>query len=165
MEVNVKPIRDELIAVLDYNLTTGVLTWKERGTGRSYRRGGKVAGHLRKDGYIHVQIGRRSYYAHCVIWCLVTGAWPSSEVDHIDLDRSNNSWSNLRLATTSQNAFARGNKRAARGTEILPNGKYRARVGIKGRRIHLGCFESLEDAQAAYRAKAKELFGEFARLP
>jgi hypothetical protein len=39
-----------------------------------------------------------------------------------------------------------------------------ARVKLLGTRFYLGSFKREEDAAAAYDLKAKELFGEFARL-
>jgi len=68
-----KPTQAELLARLDYDPISGALTRKDHGVGRSFRRAGRRCGHLRKDGYVHVKIKSTSYYAHCVIWCMVTG--------------------------------------------------------------------------------------------
>lgn len=38
---------------------------------------------------------------------------------------------------------------------------YLAKIVFEGKSIFLGCFETAEQASAAYEAKAKELFGEF----
>ena len=155
-----KPTQAELRAIFDYEPEAGSLLRKPTPfkIGRGRRLQASTAGHLRKDGYVHVQVGARSYYAHCIIWCWVTGEWPENEVDHRDLNRANNIWLNLREATPSQNCAARGEYTPERGVELLPSGKYRVRV----RSVHIGCFDRLEDAAQAYQRSATERFGEFA---
>lgn len=44
------------------------------------------------------------------------------------------------------------------------DGRYRARIGIKGRQIHIGFFDSAEAAARAYDELALSNFGEFAKL-
>ncbi len=88
--------------------------------------------------------------------------------DHIDGDGLNNTRSNLRLATSRQNSCNRGaNKNSASGfkgvTWYKPRRKWRARIGLDGRKLHLGLFTNAEDAAMAYDAAARELHGEFAR--
>ncbi|UQJ95255.1 putative homing endonuclease [Klebsiella phage CPRSA] len=39
--------------------------------------------------------------------------------------------------------------------------KYRATIGIDGKQIHLGYFDTPEEASKAYHQKAKETFGDF----
>lgn len=153
--------QQELRDRFDYNPSTGALTTKPYGVGRSFRRGGRVTGYTRKDGYVHVQVGAQSYYAHRLIWCWVTGEWPNIEIDHINYNRSDNRWGNLRKATPSQNAFARRYDNVLRGIELMPNGKFRARIGVNRRHLHLGCFDSADDAIAVREKVAFELFGSF----
>jgi hypothetical protein len=67
--------------------------------------GGKVATAVSaRDGYQRVAVNQRSYLAHRVIWAMMTGAWPKEEIDHINGDRTDNRWSNLRAASRTQNA-------------------------------------------------------------
>lgn len=163
MAATIKPTQAELRERFDYESLIGHLVTKERGSGRSHRRAGKIAGHLRTDGYVHVQVGDHSYYAHCIIWCWMKGEWPTFEVDHEDLNRGNNKWLNLRAATSSQNAFARGNENPDRGIEVLPNGKYRPRIGFQGSSLHLGCFNDIDQARSVRHQASKKLFGDFVR--
>jgi hypothetical protein len=43
------------------------------------------------------------------------------------------------------------------GVRRTASGKWQALITDNGRRLHLGVFEDVEDAAAAYRAKADEL--------
>ena len=42
--------------------------------------------------------------------------------------------------------------------------KYRARIKFNKKNIHLGCFQNIIEAAAAYNAAALNYFGEFAKL-
>jgi hypothetical protein len=58
----------------------------------------------------------------------------------------------------------RNNRSGFKGVAFVPQRrKWRARITKGGRRYSLGNYETAEEAHAAYIAKARELFGEFAR--
>jgi HNH endonuclease len=52
---------------------------------------------LADDGYRYVEIDGELYRADRVAWLYVTGEWPEGEVEHINGDRGDNRWENLRL--------------------------------------------------------------------
>lgn len=116
----------------------------------------------RKRKYHQVGIGRGLYLVHRVIWLYMIGDWPVNLIDHVDCDPSNNRWENLREATASQNG---GNQRLRKGTLhglkgiALIKGRWVAR--IKDR--HIGCYDTKEEAHAAYVKAAELHYGEFAR--
>lgn len=95
----------------------------------------------------------------------------SEKVDHLDGNSLNNTRENLRIATNAENMRNRGIaghnktgfkgviKRSDRRTKI-----YKAQIGVDGKTIYLGCFNTAQEAAIAYNEKAKELHGEFARL-
>jgi hypothetical protein len=90
------------------------------------------------------------------------------EVDHINGNGLDNRRCNLRPVTRSQNNQNRQPRRNAssRFKGVSWDRKHRfweASIGNNGK-IRLGYFASEEEAAMAYDAKAKELFGEFARL-
>lgn len=98
----------------------------------------------------------------------MTGAWPRQFVDHVNCDRTDNRWSNLRDASPSQNARnigkRRDNKSGFKGVSFHNRaGRYRAEIRVKGRTRHLGLFNTPQEASKAYEAAAKSLAGEFAR--
>lgn len=99
----------------------------------------------------------------------MTGEWPDKRMDHRDLDRSNNRWSNLRLASNTENganrAKGKNNTSGHKGVSWCKNRqKWQAGIKINYRRKALGRFDTKEEAAAAYAVAAQELFGEFARV-
>ncbi len=106
---------------------------------------------------------------HLSMHRLITNAPKHLVVDHKDYNGLNNRKSNLRLCTPAQNQY---NARPSPGGTSRHKGvywekkskKYRALIGHKSKRYHLGCFDNEDDAGRAYDRKAIELFGEFAYL-
>lgn len=94
----------------------------------------------------------------------------SLEVDHKDRDTLNNQRGNLRFATASQNqANSRqhrdaGSSRFKGVTWHRGSGKWQASVQCQKQRFYVGYFSDENLAAEAYNKKAKELFGEYARL-
>lgn len=86
--------------LLHYDPETGVWT-RLVATSNSIRIG-DVAGGV-NHGYVRISVDGRKYSAHRLAFLYQTGAWPSAEVDHWNLDKADNSWGNLRGATRSQN--------------------------------------------------------------
>jgi len=92
------------------------------------------------------------------------------DVDHVDGDGLNNSKSNLRTCTVSQNQANRHTLRADKSSVFRgvtwhkQISKWQAQVKVNGRSLYLGCFESEVDAAIAYNKAALQHFGEFARL-
>ena len=91
-----------------------------------------------------------------------------SGVDHIDGDGLNNLRNNLRLATNSQNQM---NQRKYRGTSIYKgitwhkrDKKWNTQIAKDSKLIYLGYYISEMEAAKTYDKKARELFGEFAKL-
>jgi HNH endonuclease len=64
---------------------------------------GDVAGCRTSEGYWRIHVDGRSYFAHRLAWLYMTGKWPKDQIDHINLDGSDNRWGNLRGATNGQN--------------------------------------------------------------
>lgn len=161
--------QERLKELLEYSPDTGLFYWRSD-------RGGKRAGDLAgcsKRAYVAISIDNRIYRAHHLAWLWMTGEWPTPFVDHRDLNKHNNAWANLRLATKSQNQANTGliqsNKSGVKGVSRYRAGEsygkpWQANIQKDGRRIHLGHFHSKEDAAEAYRAAAENIFGEFARV-
>lgn len=143
--------------LLTYDPGTGIFTWRG---GQKKVRAGMVAGTPDKDGYINICIDQQIYKAHRLAWLWMTGEWPTEEIDHKDLDKANNRFSNLREATHSQNQI---NRKKRGYTFDKRRGAFVAQIKENGKHRHLGQFKTSVEASAAYNEAANAIHGEFAR--
>jgi hypothetical protein len=112
---------------------------------------------------MRIVFGVRGYWASRIAWFYMTGEWPSGFVDHKNRDPLDDRWHNLRLASHGQNransrstavsGFKGAYKRGRRYQAMINDGTCR----------HLGMFDNAEDANAAYEAEARKVWGEYAR--
>jgi hypothetical protein len=156
--------QERLKELLHYDPETGVFTW----IGTKARRiaNGDEAGSVR-ERYRIINIDYKPTGAHRLAWLYVYGYAPSL-IDHKDGDGLNNSITNLRECTDTQNK--QNSKRPAHNKTGFKGVSwhsarqaFRATINVRRKQIHLGFFSSAQDAHDAYVAKARELFGEFAR--
>jgi hypothetical protein len=158
--------QERLKELLSYDPLTGVFLWRG---GQKKTVSGQVAGTVDKDGYIIICADQKLYRAHRLAWLWMTGEWPKGQIDHEDLDKRNNRFSNLRDATKSQNM--RNLKCRSTSTTGLKGVQFDARrnlyyanITTEGRKTWLGYHATAELAAAAYRAAAAEQHQEFARV-
>lgn len=154
---------------LTYNPETGEFLWKHRPDARPQWNGryaGKRAGSVsaRKDR--HIVFRPFTIKEHRLAYWFMTGVMPSGQIDHINNNPADNRWSNLRLATESQqkqNTKRRlDNKSGFKGVSwSTQKGKYVARINVNGKAIHLGSFENPKDGHKKYVEAAIIYFGEF----
>lgn len=127
---------------------------------------GDIAGCVAKNGYITISVDCKRYYAHRLAFIYMTGSCPRT-VDHIDRDRSNNKWSNLRESTAqlqeANKVKCQGKTSKYKGVSFKSKiGRYVARLKVDGNEIYLGCFADEDNAARAYNAAAVEAFGKYA---
>jgi hypothetical protein len=88
---------------------------------------------------------------------------PEIKVDHKDHNGLNNQKYNLRPCSHTQNVRNRLPRRKGEPKGIYwDRGKWRTRITVNSKTIHLGRFESKLEAAKAYDKAAVEFFGEFA---
>ena len=161
------PSIEELNSQLKYDPKTGLFTWKINKKGPV--KAGMKAGTRHSQGYITIRINGIDYLAHRLAWVFFYGFLKENEqIDHINLDRSDNRIENLRKATHAENC--RNTKSRSHNISGLKgahfdkrNGKYRARITIDKNQKWLGYFKTPEEAHEAYKEKAEELYKEFFR--
>lgn len=150
---------EQLRELLNYNPETGIFTWAVQGRNRPV---GGVVGSKDHRGYIQASIGTKAdrlrIYMHRAAWAYVHGVWPTHDIDHINHDKSDNRIANLRELTRSLNqqnqikAHA-NNKSGYLGVYANKKGRkqpYIACIFANGRAVHLGAFDTAEEAHAAY---------------
>lgn len=151
--------------LLKYDPDTGVWIWINAPF-RKPQLVGTEAGHLSwKDGSRRIMIDRTMYRSSRLAWFYMTGEWPKEEIDHEDRDPSNDKWENLREATSAENKantkLSSRNTSGYRGVSWHDlRQKWRAQVD----RVHLGLFDTAEEAAAARDAFAAKLHGDFVQL-
>ena len=93
---------------------------------------------------------------------------PGMEVDHINGDTLDNRRANLRICTHADNLYNRKPRIATSSYKGVCfhklAKKWRSQISYKYKKHHIGFFKHQVRAAKAYDDRAKELFGEFARL-
>lgn len=142
---------------LDYDPATGVFTrklplWLQ----------GDIAGAKQILGDVHIYVNCKPYKAHRLAWLYMTGAFPEKHIDHINRDRTDNRWCNLREATNQQNSYnsskRKQNTSGAKGVYwSKTSGKWKAQIKIDGKIKYLGVYPSVAEASKAYEDYAKTI--------
>lgn len=180
------PSPEVIRQLLRYEPETGKLFWRERPVEMfcdtekrqasqscmlwNARHAGKQAfTHVSDRGYLCGRVHAVLYRAHRIAWVIYHGSEPKVEIDHINCVKTDNRISNLRLARRSDNVRNKGvtcqNVSGLKGVGFhRRTGKWRARICVDGVDIHIGLFRSKEEANAAYTAEARRIYGEFAHI-
>lgn len=119
-------------------------------------RKGSEAGSLGNNARYEVKAFGRGYFAHHIIWTLHHGLIPPErEIDHIDINSTNNRINNLRLVTGSQNKKNKRITGAIRYKGVCRvRFKYQAQLQANGKRGHIGFFDTPEEAARAWDREA-----------
>jgi len=109
---------------------------------------------------VRIVLNNKGYKAHRLTWNIIYGEIPEKmSIDHIDGNPLNNSISNLRLVTHSENHRNRklqsNNSSGFSGVRFI-NNKWQARIKIHGKEKSLGTFKTKEEAINVRRKYAIE---------
>jgi hypothetical protein len=154
--------------LLDYDADTGIFRYR-RNRGNGIRKGEVAGTNWRGNGYTVICVDQHFCGAHQLAWLHVTGTWPPQEVDHINTDRADNRFCNLRLASRSENLGNRArqanNTSGFKGVSFSKAARrWVASLQKEGTYYYLGLHDTPEAAHDAYCRAAKDVFGEFARV-
>jgi len=153
---------------LYYNPNTGIFYWKITKNQRAII--GSVAGSgSHPSGYYTIGLNGINYAAHRLAWLYYYGELNQfDQIDHYNLNRSDNRISNLRIANNSENKRnSRVRKDSKSGIKCVRQdkrtGKYTSRIIVEGNQFWLGTFNTAEEAHEAYCEAASKYYGEFFR--
>jgi len=147
---------DEVRNLMTYDKATGICRWKERKGHKFFntKYAGKTMGTVHKGyGYVCVKTNKKTYFLHRLIWLYMTGEMPKV-IDHINHDRSDNKWVNLRDVKSYANNSKNRSRFKSNWTGysgVTFNKCYKkkpwcARIGIGNKRVYLGSFKTKEEA-------------------
>ena len=118
--------------------------------------------------YIQIGINKKFYLLHRIIYKYhnedfdLTDSSNNNQIDHININPSDNRIENLRVATHSQNnrnrnKFKNCSSKYKGVCWNKQNSKWIAQIRIDGKKKHLGYFDNEQEAVEAYKKKYDEI--------
>lgn len=157
-QYNTNVSREEVAALLRYDPQTGLFTHKVNG---HMRKAGHATGRLDAKGYVRIRVLGYEFKAHRLAWLLTYGTWPLAEIDHINGCPSDNRIINLRDVSVAENGWNRVKPMKNNKTGILGvcklNGRFVAQIGVHGKRVRIGAYDTADAAAAAYAAAKTQM--------
>jgi hypothetical protein len=114
------------------------------------------------NGYCQVRFNSMRIYYHTIVWVLTTGEDipEGMQIDHINGNRIDNRFENLRLVTDRGN---NQNRKVHRKGKLVGcyfdkhKGRYEAKIRIGKKVIHLGRYATEEEAHNIYVSACKHI--------
>lgn len=146
--------QERLIELFRYDKDSGMLYVNKNRKGSS-KKVGSIAGSVSKNGYIEIDIDARRYRVHRLAFLYINGKFPDSVVDHVNGDKADNRWRNLIECSQGDNLQNIHKVKSTSTTGYTGVHRYKdkfiAKINIDGKQIHLGEFDTAEDASTAYK--------------
>jgi len=153
--------------MIDYDPDTGEFSWRYKFSPSGRPLVGSP-GWVTNHGYVRVSTNGKEIQGHRLAYRMMVGddVPKGMEIDHINGDRSDNRWQNLRVVSRTQNnmnaRLRADNKSGVKGVYYdKSRGLWAAEIKMSGKRHALGRFGTLEEAKHARGMAEEELFGEF----
>jgi HNH endonuclease len=159
----IKPLvtAERLRKLLDYAPETGLFYWKV--SVGSISAGRQAARRTSGRGYTVIRLDGRLYYAHRLAWLHVHGYHPRV-IDHINGDKHDNRFVNLRDCSPGENARNFPSRAASGLKGVYRRGaRWFSCITAEGRIHRLGTFATKREAAAAYDDACRRLHGAFGR--
>jgi len=135
---------DMVRELLDYDKETGILTWKVI-RGSTIRPGDKAQTPQMSF------MGVRFPTTH-IIWLWMTGVWPKGQIDHINRQKSDNRFSNLRDIPQSTNLVHHYMRNESECIKELSSGQYAVNIDCGGQMLVVGIYRTYPVAAKVYDA-------------
>ena len=147
---------DRLLELLGYNPDTGLFTWKV--ARKRLAKLGTEAGSTNGSGYRQISADGKIYLAHRLAWFYCFQEWPENNIDHINGIRTDNRLDNLQDVTQNKNIHKANRTISSSGFRNVRKiyNKYQAHIKVKGKTVHLGMFDTGEQASERVEAYKKE---------
>lgn len=132
--------------VLLYDPETGIFTWAKGA------RKGKVAGTAHDvRGFLKVSIANERHLLHRLAWLWMTGMHAPRNIEHVNGDRTDNRWANLRLGHNRQKATHRAPRcePTALPGVVKVGDRFEALIETNRETLNLGSFATAEEARDA----------------
>jgi len=157
--------REYLDEYFNYDPITGVLSVKKprKSAAGKFRNPGTPVGTLTEHGYLKISIKGKVQYVHRLAFLMMTGKMPEM-VDHMNGNRADNRWANLRICTQQQNLRNLTKFKSLTGFKGVSKvgNRFRAQIHHENKQNHIGYYNTAKEAHEAYFQRAVELNGEFA---
>jgi hypothetical protein len=166
--------------LLDYDPLTGIFVWRERPLSMfksekdcyiwNKRFANKHAGCIAKVRgklYKNISILKKTYNLHRLAYFYITGKYTNDDIDCIDNDYTNIMFSNIRLCKRSDTRYKTIKEKGTSGfigVRLNKNNRYRSEIYLDGKVIHLGMFNTPEEAHEAYCEAKRQISPEFSML-
>ena len=132
-----------------------ILRYSDKGYNNLKKGWSEAKGTINNTGYITIFVNGKHYFKHRVVAYAFLGLDinnPKQHIDHIDRNRQNNNFMNLRIVTSQENSFNTN----AKGY-IKKGKKFQAHIRINNKQIYLGYYDTEEEAHQAY-LEAKKIY-------
>lgn len=154
--------QSELKRLLIYDEQSGTLIRRITTSSRAIagKRAGSMSGRI---GHRYINIKRKMYLEHRLVWLYVTGEWPTRGIDHVNGDPADNRFENLRNVSQSENmrnkATYSNNSTGVVGVVWSKRAKkWMAQIYVNRKNHYLGVYGDLFEAICA-RKSAENRFG------
>ena len=108
------------------------------------------------NGYLCILHEGKRFRCHRIVWLLHKGEWPKHQIDHINRNKLDNRIENLRDVPRRINCANKSNNAKMIGTTWHPDKrKWKAKIQVNNKSIHLGYFNTQEEAAQRYQQEVQ----------
>ena len=142
---------EQAVERFEYDPLTGFLRSRKR-------KGERWVTVPQTNGYLCILHEGKRFRCHRIAWLLHYKQWPKYELDHINQNKLDNRIENLRDVPRVLNMHNKSNNSECVGTTWHPDKrKWKAKMQVGKKHIHLGYFNTQKEASEAYQREVQKL--------